>query len=87
MENAAGIIRIKIESGWRDWRTDMSEKYAVAANQIYRRLFDLYKGVRVEKVSKESELGQLDAKQGIDVVHYVGCPILALAWQSLRACK
>ena len=46
----------------------MSEKYNVAANKIYRSVFDLYKGVRVAKVSKDSEMGQLDAKQGIDVI-------------------
>jgi hypothetical protein len=68
MENAAGITRIRIESGWKDWRTDMSERYAVAANKIYRHVFDLYRGVRVERVSKESEMGQLDARQGIDVI-------------------
>jgi hypothetical protein len=63
-----GITRIKIQSGWKDWRTDMSERYAVAANKIYRKVFDLTPGVKIEKVSRESELGQMDAKQGIDLI-------------------
>jgi hypothetical protein len=68
MENAAGITRIKIQSGWNDWRTSMSDRYAVAANKIYRNVFDLYRGVRVEKVSRDSEWGKMDAEQGIDLI-------------------
>jgi hypothetical protein len=63
-----GITRIKIQSGWKDWRTDMSERYAVAANKIYRKVFDVMPGVKIEKVSRESELGQMDAKLGIDLI-------------------
>jgi hypothetical protein len=63
-----GITRIKIQSDWRDRRTEMADKYTTAANQIYRKVFDLKKGTKSAKVKKGDPMALLDAKEGIDVI-------------------
>ena len=68
-----GIIRIRILSDWRDWRTQMAEDLAPAADAIYRKAFDdigmgLSAGMEVIAVTKEAAMSRYDWREGIDVI-------------------
>jgi hypothetical protein len=69
----AGITRIKIESDWHDWRVQMAEDLAPAANEIYRVAFAkvgtiLLPGEEILKCTKDEAMSRYDWKEGIDVI-------------------
>ena len=53
----AGITRIKIISTWHDWRTQLAQDLAPAANDI-----------EIVEVSKEEAIARYDWSEGIDVI-------------------
>ena len=69
----SGITRIKIQSNWKDWRTDMADELAPAADTIYREAFGsigmpISEGVDYVNVTKDEAMARYDWKEGIDVI-------------------
>ncbi len=72
---SAGIVRIQIESTWRDWRTDMVRNLAPVANDILRQAFasiglGLASGETSITCTKEQAQARYDWQEGIDVLLY-----------------
>lgn len=69
----AGITRIKINSNWHDWRTELSDRFAPIADDLYRQAF-LDINIRIAdghediSVTKEEAMSRYDWKEGIDVI-------------------
>ena len=63
-----GITRIKIQSNWKDWRTQLAADHEGVANKIYRKAFHLADGYAEIKVTKSEAMARYDWKEGIDVI-------------------
>jgi len=63
-----GITRIHIKSDWNDWRTKISRDHEWIADNLYRHIFDLEDGLKIETVKKEEAIARYDWQQGIDVI-------------------
>ena len=69
----AGITRIRINSNWQDWRTEMAIELAPMADDIYREAFasigmPLASGVADIDCTKQEALSRYDWKEGVDLI-------------------
>lgn len=63
-----GITRIKIQSTWHDWRTQLAEEHESVANLIYRKIFNLEDKDENIQCTKQEAMGRYDWQEGIDVI-------------------
>jgi len=64
----SGIVRIKIQSTWSDWRTQLADADEDIANKIYQKPFRLADGYQKIAVTKSEAMARYDWKEGIDVI-------------------
>lgn len=70
-----GIVRIHIESDWKDWRTRMNRDLEPAADELHRNTFleigmPLQDGLDIVKCTKKEAEARYDWKEGIDCLLY-----------------